>query len=85
MDLFHLQEYIFKVLFSDLNALLLNITGRQMVFCLLPLALLLKQGGGKYPKYFSVVFHTGFICIVFVGRVGSWHQFGSKELQLGRP
>lgn len=32
MGLFHIQEYNFEVCISDLNALLLNVTGRQMVF-----------------------------------------------------
>lgn len=63
---------------------LLNIIGGQAVVCLLPFAVLLKQGGKK-PQFFNDVFHTGFICVSFVGRVGSWHQFGSKGLQLARP
>lgn len=85
MGLFYIQEYIFEVHFSNLNELLLNITGKKTAFCLPPLALLLKQGEEKYAKCFSVVFHTGFICIIFVGGAGSWHQFGAKEVQLGRP
>lgn len=40
---------------------------------------------GKKKTRFSYLFHIGFVCIFFVGAVGSWHQFGRKELQLGRP
>lgn len=80
-----IEEYIFEALRSALNALLLNITAGQMLVCLLSPAILLRHGEEKKKTRFSYLFHIGFVCIFFVGAVGSWHQFGRKELQLGRP
>jgi len=66
------------VLFSDLNALLLSIN-RYANSCLPPATCHSSEARRKKTcQYFSDLFHIGFICISFVGRVASWHQFGSR-------